>query len=92
MTARGRWWIPSPPGEDGTAQSQPLYLGRFQVKEIEFPHGMADTGENTTEVELVYAGQEVEITETSASFYNQRQKALVTLDKVLEQDEPLVLA
>lgn len=60
-------------GEDGTAQSQPLYLGKFQVKEIEFPHGMADTGENITEVELVYAGQEVEITETSASFYNQRQ-------------------
>lgn len=74
-------------GEDGTAQSQPLYLGKFQVKEIEFPHGMADTGENITEVELVYAGQEVEITETSASFYNQHQKALVTLDKVLEQDE-----
>lgn len=74
-------------GEDGTAQSQPLYLGKFQVKEIEFPHGMVDTGENITEVELVYAGQEVEITETSASFYNQRQKALVTLDKVLEQDE-----
>lgn len=74
-------------GEDRTAQSQPLYLGKFQVKEIEFPHGMADTGENITEVELVYAGQEVEITETSASFYNQRQKALVTLDKVLEQDE-----
>lgn len=74
-------------GEDGTAQSQPLYLGKFQVKEIEFPHGMADTGENITEVELVYAGQKVEITETSASFYNQRQKALVTLDKVLEQDE-----
>lgn len=74
-------------GEDGTAQSQPLYLGKFQVKEIEFPHGMVDTGENITNVELVYAGQEVEITETSASFYNQRQKALVTLDKVLEQDE-----
>ena len=74
-------------GEDGTAQSQPLYLGKFQVKEIEFPHGMVDTGENITSVELVYAGQEVEITETSASFYNQRQKALVTLNKVLEQDE-----
>lgn len=74
-------------GEDGTAQSQPLYLGKFQVKEIEFPHGMVDTGENITHVELVYAGQEVEITETSASFYNQRQKSLVTLDKVLEQDE-----
>ena len=74
-------------GEDGTAQSQPLYLGKFQVKETGFPHGMVDTGENITEVELVYAGQEVEITETSASFYNQRQKALVTLDKVLEQEE-----
>ena len=74
-------------GKDGTAQSQPLYLGKFQVKEIQFPHGMVDNGENITEVELVYAGQEVEITETSASFYNQRQRALVTLDKVLEQDE-----
>ena len=74
-------------GEDGTAQSQPLYLGKFQVKEIQFPHGMVDTGENVTNVELVYAGQEVEVTETSASFYNQRQKALVTLNKVLEQDE-----
>ena len=74
-------------GEDGTAQSQPLYLGKFQVKETQFPHGMVDTGENITNVELVYAGQEVEVTETSASFYNQRQKALVTLDKVLEQDE-----
>ena len=74
-------------GEDGTAQSQPLYLGKFQVKEIQFPHGMVDTGENVTNVELVYAGQEVEVTETFTSFYNQRQKALVTLNKVLEQDE-----
>ena len=38
--------------------------------------GMVDTGENVTNVELVYAGQEVEVTETSASFYNQRQKPL----------------
>jgi len=44
---------------------------------------MVDTGENVTNVELVYAGQEVEITETSASFYNQRQKVQVTLDKLL---------
>ena len=33
------------------------------MKEIEFPYGMVDTGENVTNVELVYAGQEVEITE-----------------------------
>ena len=36
--------------------------------------------------ELVYAGQEIEITETSASFYNERQKAAVSLNKVLEQN------
>ena len=36
--------------------------------------------------ELVYAGQEIEITETAASFYNERQKAAVSLDKVLEQN------
>ena len=79
----------NPPGVHLTPRttSKPLYLGKFQVKEIQFPHGMVDTGENITNVELVYAGQEVEVTETSASFYNQRQKALVTLDKVLEQDE-----
>ena len=46
------------------------------MKEIQFPHGMVNTGENVTNVELVYAGQEVEVTETSASFYNQRQKPL----------------
>ena len=74
-------------GEDGTAQSQPLYLGKFHVEEIEFPFGMVDTGENSTDVELAYAGQEVEITETSANFYNQRQKVKISLDKVLEQDE-----
>lgn len=32
-------------------------------------------------------GQEVEITETHAALYNQRQKVRVTLDKVLEQDK-----
>lgn len=74
-------------GADGTAQSDPLYLGKYQIKEVQFPDGMVDTGENTTCVELVYAGQEVEITETSADLYNHRQKALISLDKVMEQDE-----
>ena len=37
--------------------------------------------------ELVYAGQEIEITETAAGFYNERQKAAVSLDKILEQNE-----
>lgn len=74
-------------GEDGTAQTKPLYLGKFEVKEIEYPYGMADSGESIRTVELVYAGQEVTITEAFTGFYNQRQKAAVTLSKVLEQDE-----
>lgn len=73
-------------GDDGTAQSQPLYLGKFTVKEIEAPFGMVLNEEIHT-VELVYAGQEVEITETATSFYNERQKAAVSLDKVLERDD-----
>ena len=48
---------------------------------------MVDTGENVTNVELVYAGQEVEVTETSASLLQPAPESLVTLDKVLEQDE-----
>lgn len=36
---------------------------------------------------MIYGGQEVEITETHAALYNQRQKVRVTLDKVLEQDK-----
>lgn len=73
-------------GEGGAAQSQPLYLGKFQVREITAPQGMV-LNEEIHAVELVYAGQEVEITETAASFYNERQKAAVSLDKVLEQEE-----
>lgn len=74
-------------GPDGTAQSKPLYLGKFEIRETEFPYGMTDTGAEPQIVELTYAGQEIEITETSTGFYNERQKVKVTLDKVLEQDE-----
>ena len=37
--------------------------------------------------ELAYAGQEIEITETAASFCNDRQKARISLSKVLEQNK-----
>lgn len=73
-------------GDDRTAQSNPLYLGKYNVKETQAPYGMI-LNEEVREVELAYAGQEVEITETSVSFYNERQKAMVSLDKALEQDE-----
>ena len=38
-------------------------------------------------VELTYAGQEVEITETATAFYNERQKAEISLSKILEKNE-----
>jgi len=72
--------------ETGLAESKPLYLGKYEVKEITAPTGYVRNTEIHT-AELVYAGQEVEITETAADFCNERQKAAVSLDKVLEQDE-----
>ena len=72
--------------ETGLAESKPLYLGKYDVKEITAPTGYVLNTEIHT-AELVYAGQEVEITETAADFCNERQKAAVSLDKVLEQDE-----
>lgn len=72
--------------ESGLAESKPLYLGKYEVREITAPTGYVLNTEVHT-AELVYAGQEVEITETAADFCNKRQKAAVSLDKVLEQDE-----
>ena len=73
-------------GDDGLAESKPLYLGKYEICEITAPYGMVLNTEIHT-AELVYAGQEIEITETSASFYNERQKAAISLDKVMEQNE-----
>ena len=70
----------------GKAASEPLYLGKFAVCEKIAPVGMVISDE-VHPVELTYAGQEIEITETATSFYNERQKASVNLSKVLAQDE-----
>ena len=72
--------------ETGLAESKPLYLGKYEIREIEAPYGMVLNEEIHT-AELVYAGQEIEITETAVSFYNERQKANLSLDKILEQNE-----
>ena len=71
--------------ETGSAQTEPLYLGKFAVKEITAPYGMTLNEEIRT-VELTYAGQEIEITETATSFYNERQKAALSLLKAMEQN------
>ena len=73
-------------GSDGTATSEPLYLGRYQILERTAPDGMIIDPE-PKEITLSYAGQEVEITSADVGFYNERQKVEISLQKLLEQDE-----
>ena len=73
-------------GSDGTATSEPLYLGRYQILERTAPDGMVIDPE-PKEITLSYAGQEVEITSASVGFVNERQKVEISLQKLLEQDE-----
>lgn len=73
-------------GSDGTATSEPLYLGRYQVSERTAPAGMVLDPE-PKEVTLAYAGQEVSVTTADVGFVNERQKVEINLQKLLEQDE-----
>lgn len=70
----------------GAATTEPLYLGKYEIKEIAAPYGMI-LNDEIHSVELTYAGQEIEITETAASFYNERQRVQIDLSKIMEQDE-----
>lgn len=70
----------------GAATTEPLYLGNFEVREIKAPYGMVISDE-VHPVELTYAGQEVEITETATAFYNERQRVQIDLSKVMAQNE-----
>ena len=73
-------------GADGTAKSKELYLGRYEVKETTAPFGMV-LNEEVHGVELVYAGQNIAVTETATGFVNERQKVEIDLVKSLEVDE-----
>ena len=73
-------------GRDGTATTEPLYLGTFKICEEKAAYGMVISSEIKT-VELTYAGENVEVTSTEVSFYNERQKAEISLSKILEQNE-----
>lgn len=72
--------------ENGNAASKLLYLGKYTVRETKAPYGMVLNGTPKT-VELTYAGETVEVTETSAEFYNERQKAALSLAKILGKDD-----
>ena len=72
--------------ENSVAESKALYLGKYTVRETKAPYGMVLNGTPKT-VELTYAGETVEVTETAAEFYNERQKAALSLAKILGMDE-----
>lgn len=73
-------------GADGTATSKELYLGKYEVKETTAPYGMV-LNEEIHSVELVYAGQEVAVTETATGFVNERQRVEIDLVKSLVVDK-----
>lgn len=71
--------------EAGYAVSKDLYLGKYQIAEVKAPDGMVINSE-VMEAELSYAGQEVELTTSSVSYTNDRQKVEISLFKSLEVD------
>ena len=72
--------------ENGAAESKALYLGKYTVRETKAPYGMVLNGTPKT-VELTYAGETIKVTETAAEFYNERQKAALSLAKILGKDD-----
>ena len=73
-------------GEDGTAQSGLLYLGRYRLEERQAPEGMV-LNTQPEYAELTYAGETVEVTQTAIGLYDECQKVDVSLSKALETDD-----
>ena len=73
--------------ENGYAETEPLYLGKYEVREIEAPYGYVLNNE-PKDVELTYAGQEFEVRDTvNTAFENEYQSVRISLPKVMENDK-----
>ena len=73
--------------ENGYAETDLLYLGKYEVREITAPDGYALNAESQF-VELTYAGQEIEIRDTvNTVFENDYQGVEISLSKAMENDE-----
>ena len=73
--------------ENGYAETEPLYLGKYEVREIKAPEGYVLNNE-PKDVELTYAGQEFEVRDTvNTAFENEYQSVRISLSKVMENDE-----
>ena len=73
--------------ENGYGETEPLYLGKYEVREIKAPYGYVLNNE-PKDVELTYAGQEFEVRDTvNTAFENEYQSVRISLSKVMENDE-----
>ena len=73
--------------ENGYAETEPLYLGKYEVREIKAPDGYVLNNE-PKDVELTYAGQEFEVRDTvNTEFENEYQRVMIRLSKTMENDE-----
>ena len=73
--------------ENGYAETETLYLGKYEVREIKAPYGYVLNNE-PKDVELTYAGQEFEVRDTvNTAFENEYQSVRISLSKVMENDE-----
>lgn len=71
---------------DGVAKSKELYLGKYTVIEKTAPNGYVHNAAKY-DAELTYAGQNVSVTSTDISVYNERQKVSVSLKKIMANDK-----
>ena len=73
--------------ENGYAETDLLYLGKYEIKEVQAPHGYVKNPEIQA-IELAYAGQEVTVRDTmNTSFVNDYQGIEISFEKVMESDE-----
>lgn len=72
--------------DDGVAKSKELYLGKYTVIEKTAPNGYVHNAAKY-DAELTYAGQNVSVTSTELSVYNNRQKISVSLKKIMAEDK-----
>lgn len=72
--------------DDGLAKSKELYLGKYTVIEKTAPNGYVHNAAKY-DAELTYAGQNVSVTSTDLSVYNERQKVSVSLKKIMAEDK-----
>lgn len=72
--------------DDGVAKSKELYLGKYTVIEKTAPNGYVHNAVKY-DAELTYARQNVSVTSTDLSVYNERQKVSVSFKKIMAEDK-----